>query len=446
MLVVALTACERGRGVEQRFVLRTPHEQYAALLAAAGLEQTALGREWLRSATASLREAGAVSLPHREIRYLDPAEAAAAAYRMTLERGQLVRVAVDAAGLEDSTRVFVDLFVASPAAMTPTVVASADSGTSNLEYVALHPGVYVVRVQPELLRGGRFTITVSAHASLDFPVAGRDMAAIRSKFGAPRDGGRRDHQGVDIFARRGTPVLASAAGRARAGTNRLGGNVIWLRDTAHGRSLYYAHLDRHAFEGTRIVAIGDTLGFVGNSGNARTTPPHLHFGIYMRRIGPVDPTAHLYEPTAGPEEFDGDARLVGAWGRTVPRSTDLRAAPSRQARVLADLDVNTPFEILAGTGAYYYARLPGGGTGYVPVRSVEAGVGALADGQVITEETLRAEPAISAPPRETVTAGAAVHVFGAFGGYTLVRTERGVAGWVPTSALTMPRAEATAEN
>ena len=74
-----------------------------------------------------------------------------------------------------------------------------------------------------------------------------------------------------------------------AGTNRLGGNVVWIFDPSRGQSHYYAHLEKQAVSTGERVKAGDVVGYVGNTGNARTTPPHLHFGIYSRGEGPVDP-------------------------------------------------------------------------------------------------------------------------------------------------------------
>ena len=104
-----------------------------------------------------------------------------------------------------------------------------------------------------------------------FPVAGRDEQAAQSFWGATRDAGRRSHQGVDIFAPRGTPVVAATAGVVtRVGQNALGGNVIFLVESGRRWAFYYAHLDRQLVaEGTRVAA-GDTLGLVGNTGNARS--------------------------------------------------------------------------------------------------------------------------------------------------------------------------------
>ena len=90
--------------------------------------------------------------------------------------------------------------------------------------------------------------------------------------------------------------MAAAPGTVtRVNETNLGGKVVWLRDTL-GNSLYYAHLDSQAVSSGMQVNIGDTLGFVGNTGNARTTPPHLHFGVYRRGEGPVDPWWFLHRP------------------------------------------------------------------------------------------------------------------------------------------------------
>ncbi len=112
---------------------------------------------------------------------------------------------------------------------------------------------------------------------------------ITNSWGSPRSGGR-SHQGVDIFAPRGTPVLSATEGIViRVGTNRLGGQVINI--LGPGRQMhYYAHLDRHgSFEEGDAVYPGNIIGYVGNTGNAQTTPPHLHYGIYDPIQGAVNP-------------------------------------------------------------------------------------------------------------------------------------------------------------
>lgn len=121
---------------------------------------------------------------------------------------------------------------------------------------------------------------------LGVPVQGIPRASIASTFGAPRSEGRT-HEGVDIFARRGTPVLAAHHGVVvHIGEFRHGGTVIHTIGR-RGVMAYYAHLDR-VREGLalgELVGEGETIGYVGNTGNARTTPPHLHFEARPLALG-----------------------------------------------------------------------------------------------------------------------------------------------------------------
>ncbi len=118
-------------------------------------------------------------------------------------------------------------------------------------------------------------------AGLRMPVVGIQRVNLDDSWGAPRDGGVRRHRGIDIFAPRGTAIVAVAGGIVSfIGDQPKGGHCLWLT-TESGTSFYYAHLDRWApglYEGIEVES-GDLLGFVGNTGNAITTPPHLHFGI-----------------------------------------------------------------------------------------------------------------------------------------------------------------------
>lgn len=125
-------------------------------------------------------------------------------------------------------------------------------------------------------------------AGLTMPVRGAAVDRLEDSFDAPRDGGRR-HDAVDILAPRGTPVVAALDGTVRrAGTNALGGNVVWITDAANEFAFYYAHLDRHA-RGLRegmTVTRGTVLGTVGTTGNAPPDVPHLHFQV-LRVMDPA---------------------------------------------------------------------------------------------------------------------------------------------------------------
>lgn len=128
---------------------------------------------------------------------------------------------------------------------------------------------------------------------LAIPVEGVKVTQIADTWGAARSNGRT-HQGIDIFAKRGTPVLSATQGIvSRIGTNTLGGKVVWVVGPQLSRH-YYAHLDEYAahIQEGDWVEVGEVLGYVGNTGNAINTPPHLHYGIYLTS-GATNPYPYL---------------------------------------------------------------------------------------------------------------------------------------------------------
>jgi len=128
--------------------------------------------------------------------------------------------------------------------------------------------------------------------SLVFPVAGK-KSNIGSFWGDSRDGGARRHEGIDIFAKKGTPVVAICDGVISSkGTFPRGGKILWLQSASQPWAAYYAHLDQWKVREGQFVHKGQVLGTVGNTGNARYTPSHLHFGIYSSR-GAVNPLPYV---------------------------------------------------------------------------------------------------------------------------------------------------------
>ena len=124
-------------------------------------------------------------------------------------------------------------------------------------------------------------LPAEADSSLRMPVAHVRVRDIADTWGAPRGGGRV-HEGQDIFAARGTPIYAAAPGYVwRMGISQLGGTMLWIVG-AGARRYYYAHLEGYpaGLQEGDYVTTDSIIGYVGNSGNAITTPPHLHFGIY----------------------------------------------------------------------------------------------------------------------------------------------------------------------
>ncbi len=175
--------------------------------------------------------------------------------------------------------------------------------------------------------------------SLPLPIAEVSHSALSDSWGAARGNGRT-HQGIDIFAPRGTPVRSTTRGLIfRIGENRLGGNVVWI--FGPGRQMhYYAHLERFgAFEPGDRVLPGDIIGYVGNTGNARTTPPHLHYGIYTPRAGAINPFPLLRQQR--PVILSSCVQVVAARvpangfvrGALHPRHVVLRRTAFRHVRV-----------------------------------------------------------------------------------------------------------------
>lgn len=152
--------------------------------------------------------------------------------------------------------------------------------------------------------------------SLVFPVAGK-KSIIGSFWGAVRDGGKRKHEGIDIFARKGTAVVAVSDGIivSRGNTPR-GGKTLWLQSTGHPMIAYYAHLDQQKVRNGQFVKKGQVIGTVGNTGNAKYTPPHLHFGVYTYR-GAVNPLPYVRNSRkVMPPRVAQKARPVAAKSRT----------------------------------------------------------------------------------------------------------------------------------
>ncbi len=310
-----------------------------------------------------------MSPPFEEEGFIAPERPSAVAYRVAVKRGQRLRVRVVVETREDA-RVFVDVFripADSSDAFRP--VASGQSPDTVLIYEPRRSGWFVVRLQPELLRGGRFRLWLALEARLAFPVAGRGVGAIQSVFGAPRDAGRRRHEGVDIFAPRGTPAVAALDGVvSRVDTLSLGGNVVWLRDSTHHLALYYAHLDSQAVRAGQRVQTGDVIGFVGNTGNARTTPPHLHFGVYLRGEGAVDPDPFIRPPAGRRTALAADLTELGRWIHVLRSGIRLRAGPSRRAAILREIGPGATLRVVGATGRWYRVLQADGHVGYVAAR------------------------------------------------------------------------------
>lgn len=173
------------------------------------------------------------------------------------------------------------------------------STPAGLEQGEPRPGETTLPRRPTSVRGatgsGRIVGSLQGY---QFPVLGG--SSYTNDWGAPRASTGVPHQGTDIFAAEGTPLVAVADGVLdRVGWNTIGGYRLWLFDQ-YGNSFYYAHLSAYsplAADGARVRR-GDVIGFVGHTGDAQYTPPHVHFEVHP-----------LNGPATNPFPF------LGAWQR-----------------------------------------------------------------------------------------------------------------------------------
>jgi murein DD-endopeptidase MepM/ murein hydrolase activator NlpD len=129
---------------------------------------------------------------------------------------------------------------------------------------------------------------------LPIPVFGVKLASISPDFGDPRDGGSRTHQGQDILALEGSFVVSpTEAVVTRTGKGATEGNYVYTAGPG-GETFAYMHL-HHVASGVKagtVLDAGDLIGFVGDTGNAKGGPPHLHFEVREGRKA-TDPYPRL---------------------------------------------------------------------------------------------------------------------------------------------------------
>ena len=416
VILSPLFSCKSGKGL---FGAKRLHEQYAEKLRAAGLHETALGRQWFEAADKALSSPQTITLPYKEVGYFPAEQPRAAGLKFTGKQGEklLFRMEKNPA---TGFALYMELWRSNGAGQ-PSFVKAADSTQQTFEQEVEGNEIYILRLQPELLKSGDYTLSISVGPTLAYPVPGGRVGSI---WGDARDAGVRRHEGVDIFAARRTPAVASADGvvtSVREGG--IGGKTIFMRPSGKSYSLYYAHLEEQLATPGQRVKLGDTIGLVGNTGNAATTSPHLHFGIYTA-VGAVDPLPFIRQKI----QEAPDVRATASRLANPLRTTTLLKTANRS---YTDNAVVFPLAVSERT---YRVVLPDGALAEVATSALQPVETALRQVKIKRDAFLLESPKEGAPKKNEVVEGTAVKILGYFGDYSFVETGT-TKGWLPSDRL-----------
>ena len=427
LLCFAAFSCNSIRTIKDTISAKPPYEQYVQSLEKAGLKESPMAVAWLAAGERVFQDSVIVPLPFTESGYFPAGEPGARGYRFEVKEGQVLKVEGEAI-TENNARLFVDLFVQEEGEWER--LTNADS-TLSLTYEFRDDYTGLLRVQPELLTNAYYSIRISLTPVLINPVAGASNRSIGSFYGADRDGGRRRHEGVDIFAPKGTPIIAPTDGYVnRLGTGGLGGKVVWMRDAERGHAYYFAHLDEQLVSSGTRVQQGDTLGLVGNTGNARTTPPHLHFGIYQR--GSKDPI-HYLRTFEAMEQSPMDTSFQPAAYKVSAQKANLRSGPGTANPVIDQLDKDTWLKVIARKDDWYRIALANQKQAYLH-RSLLNPVESGSVQEVAGPTALLSDVRPDAVPVTFLPDTARVEVLAHFENYRYVKSPQGQLGWIHTPA------------
>jgi len=431
MLCAMLSSCS-NKGPLSIFNKLSPHDAYGQRLKDAGLDRTAMGSAWLQNAQSSLGNALNVSIPYKETGYFSAERIPSSTLRFDAKRGQKLHITLSKKP-KVNFAIYIDLWQENTQA-NHELLASADTAGLTLDYEIREDAKYLLRLQPELLRSGEYTLTITAGPSLSFPVSSSGKPSIGSFWGDGRDEGGRKHEGIDIFATKHTPAIASANGTVTSvRENTLGGLVVFMRPQDRDYVLYYAHLDKQLVQDGQTVRTGDTLGLVGNTGNARTTPSHLHFGIYTNS-GAINPLAFVDRSIKTPKPITASLELLNTSVRTSNRDSKLLIEPAEKALLMQTLPIGTALSIDAATDGWYKARLPDGTTGYIKRSNISV-TSTMRKLTLKQQQPLLDTPDSSTAACKTVLdAGSQLNIKALYKNFYLVTDDRDNSGWIEISS------------
>lgn len=413
-------------------VLRSPHDSYYSALLRENLKATA--ERWKMEAEESLAAPVRIPLPYSERRLLEADYLQPITFAFDRKVDELIQVDIFPS-INTRAEVFVDVFFVKDAATEPTRIGNMATKEQQLKIAAEQPGQYLVRIQPSHAAQGLVDIAITSPLRYGFPVDTERENAVQSLFGVDRDGGARRHEGIDIFAPRGTPVIAAEAGRVtRVGDTPRGGKNVWVRGDQ--RSFYYAHLDSIAVSPGDRVRRGEVLGTLGNTGNAVTTNPHLHFGIYKFGHGAVDPLPLVGRKKSINPYAPPLVELAPRWLSIKTGKANLRSGPSQKATTVASLMRAELVQVDSVAGDWLRVTTGKGTKGFIARHLTEAPSESIV---TLTENYVAFYlPDDTAPIVGNFSAGDKLPTFGRFGSFAWVKMPGGVYAWAKVAKQENP--------
>lgn len=367
LLLVTLvqTSCNPlARGV---FSKKTVREKYEEKLQKDSGKSNPVVNAWLNAAEYSLNNPLTIPPTYYEYGKFLATNQTATALKVSVKRGQKLVVKLDKTSIQPYA-IYMDLWRAADSTTGKSLeyILAADTAINKLEYIAAKDEKLIVRYQPQLSSTGTYAISISPMPSFTFPVAASVKSNIGSFWGAGRDAGARKHEGIDIFTVAKSPAVAVADGVITSvSENVLGGKVIFMQPDNSNYNVYYAHLDQQLVTSGQRVKAGEIIGLVGNTGNAKSTAAHLHFGIYTFN-GAIDPLAFV-EGTKDPApNFEN-------------KILNPEMVTTRQTKVYADLLTLLPIATLtkdivleaeAFSGKHYRILLPDGRKAFAEAKNL----------------------------------------------------------------------------
>ena len=284
------------------------------------------------------------------------------------------------------------------------------------------------------MKEGEYILSITAGPSLTFPVSPNVNSRIISLFGTGRDNGARKHEGIDILAPKHSPAVAAANGEVtRVEENALGGKVIYLRPDNGPYSLYYAHLDSQMAVAGQHVKTGDVLGLTGNTGNAKFTVSHLHFGIYTN-TGAIDPLYFVKADYKEPPKLSVPLTNLNTWMRTGKNAkifTDQTAGTSN----FLMLEDNTLIRPEAATGNFYRVILPDGKKGFIAGALITSVYKPIRRLSVKKPLPLLSKPDYGGVHKKMLVAGDKINILAAFNDFYFISDKDNLEGWIAKNEL-----------